>query len=243
LKDGKLPRQVDWREYCGAVHDQQNLATSAAHAASALVQYFERRASGHVLRPSRLFVHWVARRLGRDHGHNVSIRNVLKAIARFGFPPEVYWPYDERRLETQPEPFAYGFSKEFRALQYVRLDRRDLSRRQTLRTVKTFLAAGFPSIFGFAVCSSISRQACIPFPTFLDASWGGHVVVAVGYDDKLRIRSEKGALLIQNSQGVHWGDDGFGWLPYRYLTDNLAADFWTLWKPAWLKSGEFFRPL
>ena len=66
--------------------------------------------------------------------------------------------------------------------------------------------------------------------------------VAVGYDDDRRVRSEKGALMIRVSWGAAWGKRGYGWLPYRYIREQMAADFWTLLKPDWLASGEFERP-
>jgi C1A family cysteine protease len=67
-------------------------------------------------------------------------------------------------------------------------------------------------------------------------------VVAVGYDDSRRIRSDKGALLVRNSWGPDWGEAGYGWLPYSYVKRRLAMDFWTVLKPAWLRSGEFELP-
>jgi C1A family cysteine protease len=57
---------------------------------------------------------------------------------------------------------------------------------------------------------------------------GGHAVVAVGYDDAHTIGDEEGALLIRNSWGVGWGEKGYGWLPYRYLVEQVAVDFWSL---------------
>src|SRR5438067_2431689 len=57
------PAKVDWREYCTPVEDQLHLATGSAHACIGLIQYFERRSSGRLLRPSRLFLHVNARRL------------------------------------------------------------------------------------------------------------------------------------------------------------------------------------
>ena len=71
---------------------------------------------------------------------------------------------------------------------------------------------------------------------------GGQAVTAVGYDDNRRIRSDRGAILFRSSWGSQWGDDGFGWLPYSYVREQLAADFWTVIKPSWLQSGEFGRP-
>jgi C1A family cysteine protease len=125
----------------------------------------------------------------------------------------------------------------------VRLDPPDSTGVQALRGVKSFLAAGFPSVFGFCVPNSISPEADIPFPTHFDAIMGGHAVVAVGYDDERRIRSTKGALLIRNSWSAAWGNAGYGWLPFRYVEDRLAGDFWTLLAPEWLDSGEFEQPL
>jgi C1A family cysteine protease len=48
--------------------------------------------------------------------------------------------------------------------------------------------------------------------------------------------------LIRNSWGPGWGERGHGWLPYSYILERLAADFWTLVNPQWLASGEFDRP-
>jgi C1A family cysteine protease len=238
-----LPESVDWREYCGPIEDQQDLPTSAAHAGAALIQQFERRASGRLVQPSRLFVHRTAVRLQNASGDaSVSLRWVLKAVSRCGVPPEKYWPYDSARLTCEPDAFAYSFQRESRGIRYLRLDSRQLPGPQVLDQVKSFLAAGFSIAFGFPICNSISDAAEIPFPTAADAMIGGQSVTAIGYDDKLRIRSDKGALLVRNSWGREWGDHGYGWLPYAYVNEGLAVDFWTLLKPSWLRSGEFELP-
>jgi C1A family cysteine protease len=52
---------------------------------------------------------------------------------------------------------------------------------------------------------------------------GGHAVMAVGYDD------ENQWLIVMNSWGASWGDKGFFYLPYEYITNNnLSDDFWTI---------------
>ena len=66
--------------------------------------------------------------------------------------------------------------------------------------------------------------------------------MALGYDDRLRVRSERGTLQVRCSWGVDWGEKGYGWLPYRYVEAELAVDFWTLLRPDWLHSEEFKRP-
>lgn len=85
----------------------------------------------------------------------------------------------------------------------------------------------------------------IPFPCDGEKVEGGHAVVAVGYDDNLEISnpgcdgsSTTGALLIRNSWGTAWGQDGYGWLPYQYVEAGLAEDWWVV-KNEWVDTGRF----
>lgn len=235
--------RVDWREFCGPSEEPQDLASSTALACVGLIQHFERRTSGRLLRLSGTFAHCAALRLMNNTGNaEVSVRAVLKAIVRCGVPPEKYWRDGSSLPEREPDPFTYSFQRDFRTLLYLRLDDRKMTGEQTLDRLKSFLAAGFPCVFGCPVCTCLTDDGDIPFPTAADSVLGGQAWMAVGYDDKLRIRSDKGALLVQTFRGPNWGDQGFGWLAYAYVRQRMAMDFWTLLKPSWLRSGELNLP-
>jgi C1A family cysteine protease len=237
------PASVDWREYCLPVQDQEDLGTSTAHACLGLFQYLERRATGQVITPSRLFLYANALRLsGEGTRGSTGLRVTFKAAIQFGLPPERFWPYEAAALERVPEPYLYSFNTEYRDVRYIRVDAVMQSGTQTLDTVKSLVAAGFACALGFGVPSSLTIEPEIPFPSRFDSIRTGHAVTVVGYDDDLRIRSSRGALLIRNSWGAKWGQDGYGWLPYRYVTDHLAADIWTALRAKWLRSGEFRNP-
>jgi C1A family cysteine protease len=233
---------VDLREFFPGASNQRNTNSSAAHACVALIEYFERRAHGRINPLSTLYVYKGARELLRtkcDDG--VNLRTALKAIVRFGVPPEYRWPNREDNVQLEPDAFLHSYAYDYRPIVYLRLDKRNSTGRETLDRVRAFLAAGFPVAFGFPVPRSITSDSDIPYRPALDAYHGGQVVLATGYDDT-RIRTSKGALLVRSSWGREWGDDGYGWLPYGYVDQQLATDFWTMLRVDWLASGDFHRP-
>ncbi len=238
----ELPRSVDLRDFFPAAYDQRELGASTAHACVGLVEYFDRRSFGRCEPLSRLFLHKVTHRLlGTRVDQGTNLRAALKAMVSFGIPPERYCGYRLSHLDEELDAFLYGFNAEFRSVHYVRLEGRNTNGGETLRLVKEFLAAGFPSAFGIAVPGSILDDGSIPYRPMFDHVVGGQSLVAVGYDDDHPI-SARGALLVRNSWGPGWGEEGYGWLPYAFVEEQLAVDFWTLLKPEWFESKEFARP-
>lgn len=236
------PESVDLRAYFPAVYDQQEIHSSTSQVCVGLVEYFDNRAFGKSREPSSLFLHQMLRKLLRTKDDiGISLRTAFKAMIRFGIPPETYWPYEADKLEQEPEPFLYSFANAYQTICYVRLDVRNSTGTQSLNVLKAFLAAGFPVGFGFPVPSSISLDCNIPYRPTIDSIRGGQAVVAVGYDDR-RVGASRGAILFRNSWGSQWGDNGYGWLPYRYIEEQLAVDFWTLFSPQWMETGEFQQP-
>jgi C1A family cysteine protease len=189
-----------------------------------------------------LFLYQVTHKLlGSQGDTGADLRSTLKALVRCGVPPERYWPYNVEDVDKEPEAFLYSFADRYRSIRYVRLDGRNSTGHETLLTVKSFLTAGFPAVFGFSVPGSISLDADVPYRPTFDIVRGGQAAVAIGYDDR-RTSSTRGALLFRNSWGGIWGDGGYGWLPYAYVEQQLATDFWIVLRADWLGSNEFTRP-
>jgi C1A family cysteine protease len=243
-RPGRAPRSVDWGEYLPPAENQGALACSSAHAVAGLVAYLDRRAFGNAPECSCLFLYRMTRvLLGWRGDAGAPLRATLKTLARFGLPPRRYCPDDPTRFDGEPAAFLYSYAREYQALLYVRLGAGPAGPAEALTELKGFLAAGLPVVFGFTVFSSLEADPDVPFPTCFDAPVGGQAVLAVGYDDARRVRSERGALRVRSSWGPGWGEDGCGWLPYRYVTDRLAADFWTVLRPDWLAGGDFVPAL
>ncbi len=248
-----LPASVDLRGWFSPVEDQGSIGSCTAQAGVGLVEYFERRASGKHIDASRLFLYKVSRNLLHWSGDTGAfLRTAMAALVLFGVPPEEYWPYVTKEFDKEPSSFCYAFAQNYQSISYYRLDPPGTSQSDLLRRIKTNLAAGLPSMFGFTVYSSYvqaSKTGKIPYPTKGEKNVGGHAIIAAGYDDKMKIKNTSpkadgttGALLIRNSWGTGWGDDGYGWLPYQYVLKGLATDWWSLLKNEWIDTGNFGSP-
>lgn len=254
-----LPASVDLRAWCSPIENQQSLGSCTAHAAAGVVEYFQRRAYGKHIDGSRLFVYKTTRNLmGVTGDTGAWLRNTMAALVMCGVPPEKYWPYTdrasssggERTFDDEPPSFVYAVADNFEALQYFCHDPlgHNVPPETVLTNVKRYLAAGVPSMFGFFGFPSADASnvpGAFPYPGPGERAEWGHAVVAIGYDDKIKIkntrhnRETKGALLIRNSWGTSWGDQGYGWLPYEYVWQRLALDFWSLISMEWVNTKNF----
>lgn len=246
----KQPTSVDLKPWCSSIEDQGSIGSCTAHAGVGIVEYYERRALGKHIDASRLFLYKVTRNLLHWTGDTGAfLRSTMGALVLFGVPPEEYWRYVIADFDKEPPAFCYAFAQNYQAIQYYRHDPPGTPGDILLNRIKTYLAVGHPSMFGFTVYSSIDqadKTGKIPFPCRGERIEGGHAIVAVGYDNKIKIKNTgrcgvetTGALLIRNSWGTGWGDDGYGWLPYEYVLRGLAEDFWSILKKEWVDTGEF----
>jgi C1A family cysteine protease len=248
-----LSSTVDLRSYCSPIENQGGIGSCTAHAAAGIVEYFERRAFTKHIDCSRLFIYKTTRDLmGVDGDTGAWLRNAMGALVLCGAPPERYWKYTDSipDFDKEPTAFVYSVADNFQALRYFCHDPlgRTIPTATVLNSIKKYLAVGIPSMFGFWGFQSFDSTNVvggIPYPCAGETAQWGHAVVAVGYDDNKKIKNTKcnketvGALLIRNSWGTTWGDAGYGWLPYQYVIDKLALDFWSLISMDYVNTGQF----
>jgi len=220
----KLPPKEDLRPGLPEeIYDQKNLGSCAANAGVVADEYCQRRQRGKSVRGSRLFLYRCTRKLEGtvpiDAG--ATIRDTLKAMNKWGIPPENLWEYDIERFTEDAPPEVYIMAEKHQAVVYSRVE-------QNLQHLKVRIAMGYPIMYGFSVYESfnrgdVARTGKVEMPNFFDRMIGGHANVLVGYDDEIE------HFLSRNSYGKDFGDHGYLWLPYEYVTNSdLAADFWTL---------------
>lgn len=247
-KGSSLPGNADLRKWCSGIENQGGIGSCTSHAVAGVVEYFENKAFGKHIEASRLFLYKVTRNMLHSKGDTGAfLKSAIGALVLFGVPPEEFCPYDESKFDVEPNAFCYAFAQNYRCISYFRHDPAGASTKDVLTSIKKYVYSGIPSVFGFTVYSSM-RQAndgFIPFPGKNESIMGGHAVVAVGYDDKMKIKNpasgetSTGALLIRNSWGEEWGESGYGWLPYEYVLQGLAMDFWSILKQDWVDAEAF----
>lgn len=238
---GPLPTRIDLREQQALsgfpILDQGELGSCTANAISAAMTYATLKqggvksigqvtmGDGNTFFPSRLFIYYNERvmegSVSSDAG--AMIRDGIKSVNQQGACKEATWPYIISQFTTKPSDIAFSEAEQHQALLYRRLNNRDINQ------LKGCIAQGFPFVFGFAVFNSfmsqtVAKTGVMPMPNLArEQMIGGHAVLGCGYDDS------KQAVIVRNSWGDAWGDKGYFYMPYRFITTtSYCDDFWTI---------------
>ncbi|MGA8254000.1 MAG: C1 family peptidase [Mycobacterium sp.] len=231
---GPLPSECDLRPSMPPVYDQGQLGSCTGNAIAAAMEYERDRQGLSDFSPSRLFVYYNERALegtvSSDSG--AVIRDGIKVVNSDGVCPETLWPYDIGMFSVKPPKRCYVAAETDKAVQYEAI--------QTLGDLKDAIASNLSVVFGFTVYQSfespaVAQSGVLPMPKPDEATVGGHAVVAVGYNDS------KNQVIVRNSWGASWGDQGYFYMPYQYMTGSkassdsspingahLASDFWAI---------------
>ncbi|CAF1095756.1 unnamed protein product [Didymodactylos carnosus] len=215
-KTGKTPAQVDLRPYMTPVEDQSQIGSCVANAVVGAYEYLHKRETGQHIDVSRLFVYYNGRTLSEEptiKDEGVCITHALEALMEYGVCLESIWPYDIKEVNTKPNRRAYAHAQRFKIKEayYVEKDLHDM---------KSCLAQGFPFVFSCKTFESFQNTGptgiiSLPDPSDnVASSHGIHAMLAVGYDDA------KQTFIVRNSWGKHFGDHGYCYMPYEYLTSE-----------------------
>jgi C1A family cysteine protease len=220
----KIIKHVDLRDECPAIYDQGHLGSCTANALAFCYQYDElHQKEPNQFTPSRLFIYYNERNM---EGHvledsGAEIHDGVQALNTIGVCSETEWVYDISKFTVKPDENCYTTAllhktSAFRPIQ------------QDLSQLRLALITGFPVVFGFSVYESfespdVAKTGNMPIPLPTEKCLGGHAVAAVGFDDTRKV------FIVRNSWGVSWGDKGYFYMPYAFITNpDMASDFWTI---------------
>jgi C1A family cysteine protease len=227
LSTGSLPTKVDLRETYpqlrDLIYDQSNLGACTAFGIGSLVEFLQVKDN---IQPyeelSKLFLYYEERFLEgtvrKDNG--AMIRSGMKVLNKKGCCNSKLWPYKISRFRIKPPKACYLDAETHQSIEYFRI--------LTLTDMLQSLSDGFPFTGGISVFQGFEdagNDGIIPYPKKNEKPLGGHCVSFFGYD------KEKEPFLGKNSWGKDWGENGWFYIPFKYLTNSkLASDLWTLRK-------------
>ena len=220
-----LPSKVDLRDNWGTILDQLDIGSCVSNSVSYCLRYCYKKQKMGDFTPSRLFIYYNGRVLAKypiDKDTGLTIRDGYKSVATNSVCGENNWPYVPAKFATKPLEGCYNAAKLHKTFRYISLD-------NDLVQMKKCLKDGFPISFGAALFSSFMSATVaktgivsVPDPS-KEQRCGGHALSILGYDDS------KKAFLVCNSWGAGWGDKGFCWFPYSYMTnDEYVGDMWSV---------------
>ena len=215
-----IPPRIDNRQYCSPVADQGSLGSCTAFAnGKGLREYLEIRHHekyGQFTPMSPLFLYYEERSL--DGTINIdsgaAVADGLEVLQTEGCAPEADWPYVISNFTIMPPTEAYqdALSWKIRMPEVL----------SSLTDIKEAVAQGAPVVIGFTFYDSsmystqVAQTGVMPMPAANDQPDGGHAVLVVGYDDNDQW------LIVKNSWGPGWGDKGYFYMPYAFVTpDNV----------------------
>ncbi len=214
LSLGKMP----------VMEDQADIGSCVANSSTDTFEFLYIMAGKVPPQLSRLYVYYWCRYLDgvnptEDSG--TTIRTAMKCLASYGACLETTWPYATEKFSVRPTQAMVQEGQNHQILNYYRTP--------ALAYIKLCLSEGYPIVFGFSVPETLysdetMNTGVIAYPSSKETIIGGHAVMMVGYDEtKRRVK-------FKNSWGPNWGDKGYGYLPYDFITNGLASDFWTIRK-------------
>lgn len=207
---------------CPPVANQGDLSACVFFALSYALEAMQLETYGKIpINPSQLFAYYSYRSQygGINEDTGAFIRDAIKSYA-MGICLEEDWPYVIDNFAKQPPLVAYQ-KAEHQIRSYHAI--------YTQEDMLQCLASGFGFVGGISCYDSFDSLATektgiVNLPGPNERLLGGHALYfGGGYD------LHRGMVQFQNSWGPEWGDNGFGWIPFEYLTNpRLAGDFWTI---------------
>ena len=207
---GNLPSDVDLRQYFTAVKDQGQLGSCTSFASVSVYEYIVRRNSGKEVDLSEMFVYYNAhRRSETPEDEGTSIYDTIKAMGEDGICLEKFHPYKEDGIQAPTEEAISDAA--------TRKVTKALNVKCSLNDIKSAVAQGYPVIIALEVFEGLnSSTGFVVRPTDEERAASddnSHAMVICGYSDPEKV------FIVRNSWGVRFGDKGYCYIPYSYITD------------------------
>jgi len=231
----RLPPKVTLEKFVREIENQEKTNSCTANAACSSLE-LKALSLGINVNLSRLFVYFNERidypkLKGKDSG--AYLRDAFKSINKYGVPSESVWEFNYNLINVQPPKSVYEKAKQNKVIKYERI--------KNIQGIKESLYNGNSVIFGMAIGEqfinlnkNINQQNYKKINNTDNKLIGYHAMNIIGYDDiKMNV-------IVENSWGKKWGDNGLCLIPYSVLESD-GQDFWVCTEALFL-NNEIVKP-
>ena len=166
--------------------------------------------------PSRLHLYYFARLIENKLGKNIEVKfpNIFKAIEQYGICTEKEYPYDVNKVNNLPE------------IQTEKINIIHGVLHEDIYCIKKQLSKGVPVLFTFDIFSNfltdtVKQTGYVKMPLHKERPIGKISSAIYGY------RNSSNCFICMNNNGVEWGEKGFFYLPYEYVS-KYAYNFYSI---------------
>lgn len=236
---------IDYRPQLPAVFDQGQRGSCVACASTWTLKAYEEIRQGDYPEDglSTSFLYTMCKQNdGIPFAEGTHLKTAMQILQKYGVCPESTMPYST--LTELPAPQvptvpagALESAAIFRIKTYAQLcSSYDTDRNQVITAMRQALKQEGPFIIALLVCENFEpdKNNLLPFPD--GQVRGGHAVGIVGD------LPEKGCLILRNSWGTGWGENGYAYLPYEWITEKFFDIGWGVFE-AWTATDiTLFKP-
>jgi C1A family cysteine protease len=211
-----------YKDFFPEIVDQGNIESCVPTCISTIYYYLTMKQSNYSnFRISRLYLYYQVRKLYNDinNDNGSTIFDCINILHNDGVIPEFFYPYNHSNLYKNPEIFLEKYAKCCKCLGFESVKRNQ---------IKNKLLMDYPIICGIKIFKNINDDEIKKtgiIKLYIDDNddnddnlVGGHCIILVGFDDNTRY------FKFINSWGNKWGENGFGYLPYEYISNKYLSD-------------------
>jgi C1A family cysteine protease len=228
------PVAIDYRSNLPPVFDQEQRGSCVACASVWTIKAYEEMKQGDYPKTglSAAFLYSMCKQNdGMPSEEGTQPKTAMQVLKKYGVCQEAIMPYSTLTDLAEPQvpevsSQALDAAVAFQIQTYAQLcSAYDLDRSQTLDAMRQALKREGPFMIAILVCDNFEpdEHNFLPLPKGMVR--GGHAVGIVGD------LPDRGCLILRNSWGAEWGEKGYAYLPYEWISSTSFMS-WSLME-AW----------
>lgn len=218
-----LPNYIDLRNYCTPIKNQLTLSCCGGYGGGSAWEIMKNISQNQMGTTSgwdisELYIYYNTRALmgtiNQDSG--VTLRELCKAIVEQGCSLEYLCPYDISKFTQKPSWINYWLKNITGVDSYYRCN--------TIHELHIALSKKLPVVIGMVVHEGFYKnKKGTVYSEVTGNKLGGHCMTVVAIDNNKR------KILLRNSWGDSWCDNGYIWVSYEVF-NQTTFDMWVLVK-------------